>query len=171
MDILIKQFFENTDSPLFLENICQLDSEVFGEGNNWNDSHFYKELPLKKELSFIATKGKKIIGFLMGSAYRTDKGLTAHINRIAVDRLFRNKGVGQELIRYFEDAAIVFKCTYITLEFNEKLNVDSFYIKSGYSPMDQTDDILNYLRAKGKLQLNDRYITFEHRIFIKDITK
>jgi GNAT superfamily N-acetyltransferase len=171
MDILIKHFFENTDSPLFLENICRLDSEVFSEENNWNDSHFYKELPLKKELSFIATTDKKIIGFLIGSAYQADKGLTAHINRIAVDRDFRNKGVGQELIRYFEDAAKVCKCTYISLEFNKKLNVDSFYIKSGYSPMDQTDDILSYLRAKGKLQLKNKYITFERRIFIKDITK
>ncbi len=171
MDILVKRFFDYTKDPSFLDKICQLDSEVFGEGNNWNDLNFYSELPLKKELSCIATAGKKIIGFLIGSAYPTDKGLTAHINRVAVDQNFRNKGVGREMIRHFEDLAIVSKCAYISLEFDKKLNVDSFYVKSGYLPMDQADDILNYLKAKGKLELHDIYITFERRIFVKNLTK
>ncbi len=171
MDILVKRFFENTTDPSVHDKVCQLDSEVFGEGNKWNDLNFYSELPLKKELSYIASAGKKIIGFIIGSAYPTKKGLTAHINRIAVDQDFRNKGVGQELIRHFEDVAKASKCAYISLEFDKKLNVDSFYVKSGYLLMDQTDDILNYLKAKGKLKLHDKYTTFERRIFVKNLTK
>jgi UDP-glucose 4-epimerase len=157
MDILIKRFFENPDNSLFLSKIRELDSAVFGEENSWSDYNFYKELPLKKDLSFIALSYKKIIGFLIGSAYPTNKGTAAHINRIAVDRDFRNYGVGQELIRHFENAAKVCKCVTISLEFDKKLNVDRFYVKSGYLPMDKTDDILNYLRAKEKLELQDIY--------------
>jgi ribosomal protein S18 acetylase RimI-like enzyme len=171
MDILVKRFFDYIQDPSFLDKICQLDSEVFEEGNTWNDLNFYSELPLKKELSCFATTDKKIIGFLIGSAYTTDKGLTAHINRIAVDKNFRNKGVGQEMIRHFEDIAKVSKCAYISLEFDKKLNVDSFYVKSGYLPVNREDDILNYLKAKGKLELLDIYITFERRIFVKNLTK
>jgi predicted N-acetyltransferase YhbS len=156
---------------MFLEKICQLDLKVFGEGNNWNDINFYKELPLKKELSFIATTDKKIVGFLIGSAYQTNEGQTAHINRIAVDGKFRNNGIGQELIRHFEATAKICNCSYISLEFDKKLNVDRFYLKSGYLPTDQTDEILSYLKAKGKLELQDLYITFERRIFIKNLTK
>jgi ribosomal protein S18 acetylase RimI-like enzyme len=170
MDILITPFFDYPFSKWFKESICQLDLEAFGVNNSWDIDNFYKDLPLKKELSFIACQNTKITGYLIGSSYETSAGLTAHVNRIAVSSDNRNRGTGLKLLEYFENNAKKYCCRYITLEFENKIDVSRFYAKAGYMPVTRKADILNYLKAKNKDQLVDIYLNFDRNIYFKYIT-
>lgn len=171
MHIVIEPFFEKTGSFSFWATVFRIDVTAFGEGNTWNEYNFTREFPLKKELSFLALTDKKIIGFLIGSAYISFKGKTAHLNRIAVDKDFNHKGIGKKLILQFENAATINKCVSITLEFDIALNVESYYKKSGYFPLNQLDEIKSYVKSKGKEESLEKYTTFKRRIYFKDLTK
>ena len=169
MDILITPFFDYLYNKWFTESIIQLDIEAFGINNCWNIDNFYKDLPLKKELSLISSQNGKVTGYLIGSSYEASGGLTAHLNRIAVRNDNRNKGTGLKLLENFESNAKKYCCRHITLEFDNKLHVSRFYEKAGYLPINRKADILNYLKAKRKEKLKDIYLNFDRNIYFKYI--
>lgn len=154
-----------------MRSVCDIDINVFGVGNGWNESNFLVELPGKKQLSYLAFSGKEIAGYLIGSSYKSETGQNAHINRIASNPESGRKGTGSELVRKFEASATELGCRAATLEFDSKLNVAGFYEKCGYLPVDQTDEILKYVKAKSKERIASEYTGLRRRIYKKDLLK
>jgi ribosomal protein S18 acetylase RimI-like enzyme len=169
MDIVIIPFYAEAARSEVMKSICDIDSSVFGEVNGWNESNFLVELPGKKELSYIAFSGKEIAGYLIGSAYKTETGQNAHINRIASKPKTETKGTGRELVRKFELSSKELGCKAATLEFDSKLNVAGFYEKCGYRAVDQIDEILKYVKAKNKERIASEYTGVGRRIYKKDL--
>lgn len=170
MDIVIVPFYNEVAGKDVLRKICEIDSRVFGIEHEWSETNFLVELPGKKELSFIAS-GNEIEGYLVGSAYKTETGHNAHINRIATNPDSKRKGTGSELVWNFEDSAVELGCEAATLEFDSILNVAGFYEKCGYRLVDQMDEILKYIRFKDKEKIAGEYTGFRRRIYKKDLLK
>ncbi|HQI69629.1 MAG TPA: GNAT family N-acetyltransferase [Bacteroidales bacterium] len=169
MDILIKPYSFLLSSEYLLSQICLLDIDVFGVGNNWEANNFLSVLPMKNDLSFIACAGEKVVGYIVCSAYGIKEGLSAHINRIGVHELYKNRKIGNELVRKFELMAKTYKIRSITLEFDKNLNVEKFYEKCGYEHITDKSSISNYLKIKGKLEKRELYYNFNRKIYYKKI--
>ena len=153
--------------PVYFSGIYALDAGSFGLENAWNHVQFERVLDLKAELSFSAVKDNKAVGFLIGSRYFMQRSGVAHINRIAVDPLYRNFHIGQLLVEHFERAARSLAIQFLTLEFDQILGVDTFYKKCGFEQITGEEEIMDYLTGKDKLHVMERYLSFSRKIYIK----
>lgn len=153
--------------PVYFSGIYALDAGSFGVENAWNHVQFERVLDLKDELSFCAVKDNKVVGYLIGSRYFMQHSGVAHINRIAVDALYRNLHLGQLLVEYFERAAKLLDIRFLTLEFDQMLRVDTFYKKFGFEQVTGEEEIMDYLTGKDKVHVMERYLSFSRKIYIK----
>lgn len=169
MDILIKPFPYLLSSRKDIADLCLLDIDIYGYGLHWDEKNFTSVLPLKNELSFCAYDANTLIGYIICSSYFMNEELTAHINRIAISKQFKNKNIGRTLVVNFEMAAQEHGIKIITLEFDRKLKVEQFYEKLGYQQMLDEKLVLNYLKNKSKLSKIDLYLGFERKIYIKEM--
>ena len=84
---------------------------------------------------FIAlNSNQKIIGMIAVSHYQQIIGLKkALIEDFVVDKKHRNKGVGNNLLKYATKAAKKLNCTHIELTSNPKrIEANNFYINQGF---------------------------------------
>ena len=96
-----------------------------------------KVLKENNNLCFVAIEKKNIIGFVMGHEFSGD---IVSLGPIAVDQIYRGKGIGKALVKRFEKAsknmkysAILFPTRYIgeTIE-ERKYEASLFYESLGF---------------------------------------
>lgn len=85
----------------------------------------------KKAFIFVAEDGNKIVGYSLGFIHDTffANGSVAWLEEIMVDEKFRRTGVGSNLMKAFEKAAIDNNCRLIALATRRAAN---FYSAIGY---------------------------------------
>ena len=82
--------------PAFLD----IDAGTLGE--QWIDENFLYDLPDKWQLSFFSSNDTHdVMGFIIASS----KTEAIHIHRLAVDRHFQSKGIGQQLVEMVKEVA------------------------------------------------------------------
>lgn len=127
---------EKADEILELEkNWTEIGDEA------WNYNNLLYELPLKWELSHVASYLGKIVGYQIGSLREGN----AFLNKIVVDNEKRGLGIGRKLLRAFLE-----KCTEKNLErIRFRVRTDNpaveFYDKLKFTKLDGID----YGRADG----------------------
>lgn len=152
-----------------IEEIILIDQQSFGISNAWNTEHFTFPLQHKTELSFYVRYHDRIVGYLVGSTYEFDGKSTAHINRIGVLTEFKKHGIGTRLVQTFLTKSRELKCLGASLEFNQRLGLQKFYTKNSFSLITEECTILNYLRAKNKLERKDDFLSNEKLLFFTEL--
>jgi ribosomal protein S18 acetylase RimI-like enzyme len=137
-----------------LRALCSIDKQVFGT-DAWGPQNFEIPLPTKFELSRIAFHELDIAGYLVASEYSSK---IAHIHRLVVASELRRIGIATELVKGFEEGCVAMKIGEVTLEVAKgNYQANCFYEKMGFRPMAH-ERLLNYLRAKSKIEFADRYL-------------
>ena len=135
--LLSKEYAEkNSEKILELENNWK---EIGDEP--WGISNLMYELPSKWELSNVATIGGKIVGYQIGS-FRED---ALFLNKIVVDKSFRNAGIGKKLLKAFLEKGLSFGKKRIIFRVRTDNPAVSFYDKLGYKRKKELD----YHRSDG----------------------
>lgn len=155
-DIFILNYSEDLIRE-HIDDLLKIDDEAFGRFvppyDVWNLNNFLYKLPNKEKLSFLLyDKPKdKLIGFIISSSYAD----ATHLNRIAVSEEYRGKSLGKLLTDKFleESKKLGFKKTTLsTLYDKEHEYVISFYEKHGYKLLTGKEEIMDFLKKKGKPQ-------------------
>lgn len=118
---------ERKDLPFCVE-LLNIPEFVFPDGS-YPDLQ-YLEVYLDSGLFFVAEDNSKIIGCMFGEKLR---GKIAMLWYFVVDPLHRGKGIGQRMIKYFENACKEKQVKWIVL-YSPTSNPKSlrFYEKMGY---------------------------------------
>jgi len=103
--------------------------ELLSPGEHYLDEAYFKSF-LDSEFFFVAEDDSKVVGFLIGEEETED---SAFLNAMAVDKEFRGKGVGGQLLQHFKDAVSKMGLKKICL-FAPDWNVQTlkFYEKNGF---------------------------------------
>ncbi|MCX6819603.1 MAG: GNAT family N-acetyltransferase [Candidatus Aenigmarchaeota archaeon] len=116
-----------------LDRFYAIETNWTGIGEEpWNEKNFMLELPKKWELSFAIENSNSIVGYIVGSQFGENR---ARVNKILVDKKFRQKGFGEQLIKKFEKECIKKGIDEVELKAlfeNEPAN--AFYTELGYQP-------------------------------------
>ena len=127
-----------------------IDKDIIGEP--WNQEHFAVTLPGKWECSWMLVKEGQILGFVVSSC----KHKTLHIHRLGVQRSFRRKGIGRQLLKIVAQCAIQRDLPIVTLKVSQK-NTDAiaFYYRLGFNLLEyQNENIVFSINARSLLELS-----------------
>ncbi|MCA9394920.1 MAG: GNAT family N-acetyltransferase [Candidatus Omnitrophica bacterium] len=137
------------------ESLVELDQFVVAEmaelfsSEPWLTRHFAMPLPDKWNLSCVATEGREVTAFVIGSRIAPDTG---YIHRFVVAPAARSKGVGSKLLDFFHSKAGALGLNRIFLEVNRhNSGAVKFYRKNRYLACDD-EQIRNYLIMRDKLE-------------------
>lgn len=92
-EILTNDLLESSLNDLIL-----MDKQAFGI-EAWGKENFRYHLPYKYELSFVVKNDEKVIAFCINSKKVED----CYIHRIVIDKDYRGKGLGNEMINYIQN--------------------------------------------------------------------
>lgn len=110
-----------------IQQIAQVEAECFDDA--WSYGLFYNELLDENKHYFVAIDENVVVGY-GGYAQVLDE---AHIMNIAVKGLYRNKGIGKEILNLIIDDAINRNIRAITLEVREgNDSAVALYEKKGF---------------------------------------
>ncbi len=130
-DVTIRKM-EKTD----LQAVSQLFREVFNsEGENWSDktATSHVEQNFFGDSHWVAEKGNKIVGFLMGIVLTREKGEELFIDSVVVDKSVQGNGIGKELWSRAEMFVKENKLKGIRLLANPQFDSYNWYKKMGYN--------------------------------------
>jgi ribosomal protein S18 acetylase RimI-like enzyme len=134
--------------------LMALDLAAFGNEVAWRDEEFDLSIPGKFELSTVAFKRKKTVGFAIVSV---GDDRAAHLHRIGVDPNLRNETIGRMLVAAVEERATDFGVRCVTLECPNALNVAGFYEALGYTRATE-NMVRDYLMRKNKDEQKELYL-------------
>jgi ribosomal protein S18 acetylase RimI-like enzyme len=98
--------------------------------NPWNVKSYLLELPRKWDFSFAIECKERVVAYIIGSKESNQR---AKVNKIVVDRAYRRKGFGQELILRFEKECSNSGVHEVELKaLIENKSANKFYAKLGY---------------------------------------
>lgn len=105
------------------------ETDIFSQ-KVWRDFNKEKNYKWKeKKYNFIARKNKKIIGYIEFKIL----GGAAYLSQLIVSKKIRGKGIGELLLKKFENFSKSKKCHILYLETSEKhKEALRFYKKHGY---------------------------------------
>jgi len=136
--LLSKEYAQkNSEKILELENNWK---EIGDEP--WNISNLMYELSYKWELSYAAIIEGKIVGYQVGSFKEED---AVFLNKIVVDKSFRNAGIGKKLLKAFLEKALNFGKKRIIFRVRTDNPAVNFYDKLGCKRKKELD----YNRSDG----------------------
>ena len=111
----------------YLDELEKLEIESFGI--NAYSRHILKNLIKNSDFFIIALYRNKVIGYLCGEI-RNGEG---HLKSVAVEKTYRDKGIGSEMLSRFEDYLSKQEIHEIYLEVSVENEIAiRFYIKRGY---------------------------------------
>jgi ribosomal protein S18 acetylase RimI-like enzyme len=141
------------------QQVVALDRRVFDElrmayaDKPWTDANFDYPLPGKADLSFVVSRGSRVLGFWIASERVAGE---AHTHRVAVEPSWRNGVLSRRLFCAFWRAAITRPgVSHMTVELGaENARARLFYETLGFyaaSPRETK----GYLEARGRNELID----------------
>jgi ribosomal protein S18 acetylase RimI-like enzyme len=96
----------------------------------WDETSFVLNLPRKWDLSFTIRCNEQVVGYIIGSQ-ETER--RAKVNKILVDKPYRDKGFGRKLICKFEKQCLAYGLNEIELKaLVENVAANRFYEGLGY---------------------------------------
>ena len=114
-------------NPYFADEIFSLEKECFGDF--WSLQLISHELEQSKSLYIVCESDSKVTGYLNASVVLDE----AQLNRIAVSKEYRQKGIGTKLISYLIDYLKTQSCTGVFLEVrNNNKNAIKLYKSFGF---------------------------------------
>lgn len=98
--------------------------------------HLLKDIKSKKLMFIVAVLDKKVIGMADGYILKEENAYNkkiAHLDRLVVDKNYRGKGIGKELIEEFSARMKKKGCNYVKLNaFEENLPAVKCYLNNGF---------------------------------------
>lgn len=142
--------------PKYIDEIVQLDTLCLREyGETWTKENFMLDLPQKGQLSKLAISRGNLIGYLICSSYRNQKG--SHCHRIAVHPEYRELGIAQRLWEECVKECLNLGISGITVEApNSNTPAKNLYAKLGFRLL-KGAELKDYLSRKGKEQQIARF--------------
>lgn len=121
--------------------VMRIERECFHEP--WAEMHFYFELYTKTSYNWVLLLEDKIKAYICFWMILDEM----HLNNIAVEKAFRQKGLAQKMLDKMIEFAKGNKASFITLEVNENnINAIAFYKKNGF---EQVGRRLKYYQYDG----------------------
>jgi ribosomal protein S18 acetylase RimI-like enzyme/O-antigen ligase len=115
-----------------LEELMAIDKSTMGE--QWSAEHWLLNLPEKWDLSWIAMRRNRVVGFLVASRRET----AMHIHRFATATKARSQGLGSLLLEIAAREAQTRGCTITTLKVDAcNEHAIRFYAARGFSVIQQ----------------------------------
>ena len=71
----------------------------------WDERQFYRDLPGKWEVSFVAEINGLIVGYIIGSRDKDNLRLS-RVNKIVIDRNYHRRGIGRRLMNQYFEASL-----------------------------------------------------------------
>jgi len=96
-----------------LENEC---FDTYYRQHRFSKAHFMYYLQDKQAIFLVAALNTSIIGYVAGSVKIARFQSSAHLDSIAVSQLYRRRGIGNQLIKYFFEEAKQQACMSVILE-------------------------------------------------------
>ena len=121
--IEIKEHPNSQDAQTIIDGLVQYNTEIAGD---------YKDTPLSV---IVRHENGEIIGGLLGRTYYS----WLHINTMWVEERFRQKGIGEKLIKTAEKEALDRDCRFSFLDTYD-FQAKRFYQRIGYEVFSAIDD-------------------------------
>ena len=132
----------------YIDELVQLETLCFDDGEAWTKENFLLDLPQKGRLSKLAISEGNLIGYLIGSSYPNQR--KAHWHRSATHPDYRRAKVFTKLHEEFFKECVKLGIEGVTAEArNSATATRNFYSKRGYRPLKGTE-LKNYLSQKSK---------------------
>jgi len=120
--------------PVDIPEIARIEQESFPDP--WDAEVLAETLALLPDTFFVATIDGKVVGFVAGGLEDTGEEIYGHICNIAVDPLFRKRGIARRLITREEQQFAISLATGIQLEVRvSNKPAQAFYRRLGYRPV------------------------------------
>jgi len=117
--------------PADLDEIDRIEKEAFPDP--WETHIFEEALYLFPTTFFVATKDRKVVGFVLSGTEFTGEETYGHICNLAVEKRIQKKGIGRMLVQRVEHEFLIMCASGIQLEVRlSNKNAHKFYSKLGY---------------------------------------
>jgi predicted N-acetyltransferase YhbS len=127
--MLVSQFTYLNEDPCHHDAIEKLNAETFGPGRHARAAARVREQgPHDKALSFVCLDGVELIGSVRMTSIAIGEVNAYLLGPLAVDRSFKRKGIGRELLKHAIHAAKATNTAGVLLVGDE-----AYYAPSGFS--------------------------------------
>ena len=151
-DLQIISFGANVSK--YIDELVQLETLCFDEGEAWTAENFMLDLPQKGQLSKLAISNNKLAGYMICSSPNQRK---AHWHRSATHPDYRRVKVFTKLHDEFLKECVKLGIEGVDAEApNSVIATRNFYNKRGYRRLNGSE-LENYLSQKGKEELITRF--------------
>lgn len=151
-----------------INDIIHISNEAFSD-KSWTKTQFLCDLPDKWRLSSMIKYENKVVGFRIESSYSLQGYKTAHMHYIAILEKYRGMGFSKKIHIFTKNLCVNEKISQMTTETTEGVShsqTHRTFEKIGYVQIRDKDLIIDYLKAKNKIDLLLQYIEGISKIYI-----
>ena len=152
----------------YINQIMSISKDAFKD-KSWSKAQFMYELPDKWRLSSMVKYENEVVGFRVDSSYSLRGYKTAHMHYIAILEKYRGMGFSKKIHIFTKYLCVNADISQMTTETTEGVShsqANRTFEKIGYVRIRDKDLIIDYLKAKNKIDLLPQYIEGISKIYI-----